>query len=156
MAFNIFNDDAIRRVHEAAARQSMAPLFRQQERQQNARFEELDGNNDGLVTRDELAKGLLGSGEASSYSLTDQLKAEQLADFALLKYDLDGDGALSVQPSVKRAERLNAQHMKGYDADCDGRVTDDELKKYVGDAMLRRVIMGGLDLDHDGAIDVGK
>jgi len=125
------------------------------EKDQSAKFEELDVNNDGKVTRDELTQGLLGSGDRSTMNLMDQLKAEQMADFALQKYDLDGDGAISVYQSVKRQERIGAQEMKRYDTDGDGRVTSAEINQTIHDSFLSSLIIGQFDLDHDGAINVG-
>ncbi|HEY9854606.1 MAG TPA: hypothetical protein V6D05_02625 [Stenomitos sp.] len=133
-----------------------AALAQWQEKQQSARFEELDANNDGRVTRDELTNGLLGSGDRSSMSLVDQLKAEQLADFALQRYDLDGDDAISVNPSLKRQEQIGAQHLKYLDTDGDGRISTRELDRKVGDDFFKAILLNHLDLDHDGFIDVGK
>lgn len=148
--------DALRKLNADVIRRAAAPLLQQQEREQSRRFEELDGNNDGLVTRDELAKGLLGSGEASSMTLADQLKAEQLADFALRHHDLDGDGALSVHPSLKRQERLGARELRGLDKDCDGRISTQELHARFGYGPVENLLLRHYDLDHDGFIDVGK
>lgn len=155
--FNVGNPmDGFRAAVEQTARLASRPLMQAQEKQESRRFEELDRDNDGRVTRDELKKGLLGNGEPSSMSLTDHLKSEQLADFALQRHDLDGDGALSVNPSAKRQERLQTQRFKGYDLDRDGQVTKEELRQKVDDDFLVSLLINSHDLDRDGRIDVPK
>lgn len=158
MSFMSFGSshDGVRAAVQEATRLAMRPFLQAQERQQSGRFEELDRDNDGLVTRDELTRGLLGTGERSGMTLADQLRAEQLADFALQRHDRDGDGALSVRPSLKRQERAHAQDLKGLDRDCDGRVTREELRARFGHGGAEFAVMVHYDLDHDGAIDVGK
>lgn len=158
--------DGIRRATVEAVGFLARPFLRGLERQQSAKLEELDVNNDGRVTRDELTKGLLGSGEASSMRLTDHLKAELLADLVMQRYDLDGDDAISVNPSLKRPEQFQARELKGLDTNRDGRVDLRELHAHNPFAQVSG--MGGMygaayaagtmrqfDLDHDGQIDVG-
>lgn len=134
----------------------LAEQLKKLEPQQSARFEEMDTDNNGRVTRDELTKGLFGSGDPSSMSLADYFRAEQLVDFALQRHDLDGDGAISVKTSPKRQERINAQQFKGYDLDGDGQVTKQELRNKVDDDFLASLLINAYDLDCDGKIDVPK
>lgn len=97
-------------------------------------FEEVDADNDGKITQEEIA-------------------AHAAARFA--EADTDGDGALSADEMLARLEAQRAERMKDRaarmverrDANNDGRLTADEMAPRNTDRMFSR-----LDANDDGAI----
>lgn len=94
------------------------------------KFNQADGNGDGLLSRDELH---------AAYG-----KARQHR-----KLDTDGDGSYSFEEMQKAHPDLTREKYAAYDADKDGKLTRTELKQGFG-----REIFSRIDQDGSGGVSL--
>jgi calcium-dependent protein kinase len=116
-------------------------------------FKQIDENNDGTITKNELKHALERSG-------TNEIKSEELE--AILKMaDVDGDGSISFEELLLTCvqKKLAAKEERIYEAFCkldlngDGKLSVEELEKVLTqNKQNAKELIAEVDVDHDGFV----